>query len=226
MKRKLLSLLLLACGLPTLTAQEVTPPVNVYNRSMESLNGPWKYFVDQQDMGYYDYRMNPTPWGFFLDAKPARPNDLIEYSFDESPDIKVPGDWNTQDPQLLWYEGTIWYRKTFNWKPQQGRKSLLYFAAANYQTRVWVNGKKAGEHEGGFTPFCFDVTAMVKDGENTVVVMVNNRRSKEKVPTLIFDWWNYGGITRDVMMLSVADTYIEDYTIKQTNTILSKSMSR
>ena len=195
-------------------AQEVKAPLNVYGRSVTSLNGMWKYFVDQQDIGYYDYRMNPTRWGFFLDAKPRNVSDLVEYSFDESKSMKVPGDWNTQDEQLYWYEGSVWYRQKFNWKPEQGRKALLYFAGANYLSRVWVNGKQVGVHEGGFTPFCFDVSDVVKTGENTVVVMVNNNRKKENIPTQIFDWWNYGGITRDVMMVSVPETYIEDYSLQ------------
>lgn len=195
-------------------AHEVKAPLNVYGRSVTSLNGMWKYFVDQQDIGYYDYRMNPTRWGFFLDAKPRNVSDLVEYSFDDSKSMKVPGDWNTQDEQLYWYEGSVWYRQKFNWKPEQGRKALLYFAGANYLSRVWVNGKQVGVHEGGFTPFCFDVSDVVKAGENTIVVMVNNNRKKENIPTQIFDWWNYGGITRDVMMVSVPETYIEDYSLQ------------
>ena len=195
-------------------AQEVKAPLNVYGRSVTSLNGMWKYFVDQQDIGYYDYRMNPTRWCFFLDAKPRNVSDLVEYSFDDSKSMKVPGDWNTQDEQLYWYEGSVWYRQKFNWKPEQGRKALLYFAGANYLSRVWVNGKQVGVHEGGFTPFCFDVSDVVKAGENTIVVMVNNNRKKENIPTQIFDWWNYGGITRDVMMVSVPETYIEDYSLQ------------
>lgn len=195
-------------------AQEVKAPLNVYGRSVTSLNGMWKYFVDQQDIGYYDYRMNPTRWGFFLDAKPRNVSDLVEYNFDDSKSMKVPGDWNTQDEQLYWYEGSVWYRQKFNWKPEQGRKALLYFAGANYLSRVWVNGKQVGVHEGGFTPFCFDVSDVVKAGENTIVVMVNNNRKKENIPTQIFDWWNYGGITRDVMMVSVPETYIEDYSLQ------------
>lgn len=195
-------------------AKEVKAPLNVYGRSVTSLNGMWKYFVDQQDIGYYDYRMNPTRWGFFLDAKPRNVSDLVEYSFDDSKSMKVPGDWNTQDEQLYWYEGSVWYRQKFNWKPEQGRKALLYFAGANYLSRVWVNGKQVGVHEGGFTPFCFDVSDVVKAGENTIIVMVNNNRKKENIPTQIFDWWNYGGITRDVMMVSVPETYIEDYSLQ------------
>lgn len=216
MKKKnlLTAVFLLFNSLFVFGAHEVTAPVNVYGRQITSLNGEWKAFVDQQDMGYYDYRMNPTPWGFFLDAKATRPADLVEYNFDESKSLRVPGDWNTQSDRLYWYEGTMWYRRKFNVTPDASKRTLLYFAAANYETRVWVNGKKAGHHIGGFTPFCFDISDVVRDGENTVVVMVNNKRHKESIPTQIFDWWNYGGITRDVLLVSEPKEYVADYVVQ------------
>lgn len=193
---------------------EVSAPVNVYGRETLSLNGCWNAFVDQQDMGYYDYRMKPTPWGFFLDAKARNKSDLVEYSFDDSPVLNVPGDWNTQDDKLFWYEGTVWYRRRFHYTPRQDRRTLLYFGAVNYESRVWVNGKEAGHHLGGFTPFCFDISDVVKDGDNTVIVMVNNKRHKEAIPTQIFDWWNYGGITRDVLIVSEPKEYVADYVVQ------------
>lgn len=213
-KTLLLFSLILSSTLCASAITEVTAPTNIYGRKTVSLNGDWKAFVDQQDMGYYDYRMNPLPWGFFNDAKATKPSDLVEYNFDASPSLRVPGDWNTQDEKLFWYEGTMWYRQKFNIAPAVGKRTLLYFGAANYESRVWVNGKPAGHHTGGFTPFCFDITDAVKDGENTVIVMVNNTRHKEAVPTQIFDWWNYGGITRDVMVVTVPQTYVSEYALQ------------
>ncbi|MBM6993527.1 MAG: beta-glucuronidase [Prevotella sp.] len=195
-------------------AAEVTAPVNIYGRHVTSLNGPWHYLIDQQEMGYYDYRMKPMSWGFFLDAQPARPSDLVEYSFDDCPTMQVPGDWNTQDPHLLWYEGTVWMRRKFNHEVRAGQHTLLYFGAVNYEAIVWVNGKEAGRHVGGFTPFCMDVSTLLRDGENSLVVKVDNKRRKENIPTQIFDWWNYGGITRDVLLVTTPETYIEDYTVQ------------
>ena len=87
-------------------------------------------------------------------------------------------------------------------------------------TRVpsgWVNGKKAGEHIGGFTPFNFDISDLLIEGENTVIVKVDNKRHAEDVPTQIFDWWNYGGITRDVMLVKVLPVYLEDYNLQLTS---------
>ena len=205
-------------------AQELPQVINVTNRQTVSLNGEWHYIVDMQEEGYYDYRMNPMRWGFFNNAKPQRPEDLIEYDFDAAPTMQVPGDWNTQDAQLFFYEGTVWLQRYFDYKPQgerlrvgeQGsgiRRTLLYFGAVNYDCHVYVNGKKAGHHVGGFTPFNFDVTDLLHEGRNFVVVKVDNKRSASAVPTQIFDWWNYGGITRDVLLVSVAPTYIESYSL-------------
>ena len=169
---------------------------NVPGRQGMTLNGDWQYIVDVQEEGYYDYRMKENRWGFFLNAKPQRPEDLIEYDFDKSETMRVPGDWNTQDPRLFFYEGCVWLKRDFHYEKQIGKRALLHFGAVNYEAVVYVNGKKAGRHEGGFTGFCFDVTNLLHDGNNFVVVKVDNKRKAENVPTLIFDWWNYGGITR------------------------------
>jgi len=211
--KQLLTLVLTIAGAMGAWAQAVPQLMNV-NRETVSLNGRWHYIVDVQEEGYYDYRMNPTRWGFFNNARPQRPENLIEYDFDAAPTMQVPGDWNTQDERLFFYEGTVWLQRYFDYQPRGNRRTLLYFGAVNYDCRVWVNGKEAGHHVGGFTPFNFDVTDMLHEGSNFVVVKVDNKRSPSAVPTQIFDWWNYGGITRDVLLVSVAPTYIEDYSLQ------------
>jgi beta-glucuronidase len=140
--------------------------------------------------------------------------------------MHVPGDWNTQDPQLYFYEGTVWLKRTFDYHPEEGRRTLLYFGAVNYDTHVYVNGRKAGHHIGGFTPFNYDVTDLLREGSNTVIVKVDNKRHAEDVPTQIFDWWNYGGITRDVMLVSVEPTYIENYKLSLDKTLTGKKNQR
>ena len=201
--------LILGTILPSFVMADTLPLVgNVMARKTTSLNGQWNYIVDVQEEGYYDYRMNPTSWGFFRNAKPQRPEDLVEYDFDTSPTMPIPSDWNTRDERLFFYEGTVWFKKSFDWHPAEGRNTLLYFGAVNYDCHVYVNGQKVGHHIGGFTPFNFDVTKQLKDGENTVIVKVDNKRHAEDVPTQIFDWWNYGGITRDVLLVDIAPLYI------------------
>ena len=220
--RIIVLLLALTASVSIHAQTEVVAPQNVYARQTQSLNGDWDYMVDQQEQGYYDYRMNINRWGYFLNAKAQRPSDLVEYNFDESPAMHVPGDWNTQLAELFLYEGTIWMKRDFNYTPVEGQRLLLYFGAVNYEAIVYVNGKKAGRHEGGFTPFCFDVTDVVKEGKNFVIVKIDNKRHQDNVPTCIFDWWNYGGITRDVMLVSVPETYVEDYSLQLDKTINGK----
>ena len=209
----LLTWVLAVTGVMGSWPQGVPQITNVINRQAMSLNGDWHYIVDVQEEGYYDYRMNPTRWGFFQNAKPQQPEDLIEYDFDAAPTMTVPGDWNTQDDRLFFYEGTVWFQRYFDYQPQGDRRAMLYFGAVNYDCHVYVNGKKAGHHVGGFTPFNFDVTDLLHEGRNVVIVKVDNKRSASAVPTQIFDWWNYGGITRDVLLVDVSPTYIEDYSL-------------
>ena len=213
MKKQMLLVALMMLSL-AMQAEEMPLLGNVMGRQGMSLNGKWNYIVDVQEEGFYDYRMNENRWGFFLNAKPQRPEDLIEYDFDKSPTINVPGDWNTQDERLFFYEGCVWMKRDFNYTRKSGHRAILYFGAVNYDAVVYVNGKKVGHHEGGFTPFNFDVTDVLVDGSNFVVVKIDNKRKAESVPTLIFDWWNYGGITRDVSLLDLPDTFIENYSLQ------------
>ena len=217
MKRIVAFVLLMAALCVQMSANEVNLIGNVPARKAMSLNGDWNYIIDVQEEGYYDYRMNVTQWGFFQNAKPQRPEDLVEYDFDKSPTMKIPGDWNTQDDRLFFYEGPVWFYKKFkvdSAELREGIRKLLYFGAVNYEAIVYVNGRREGRHVGGFTPFCFDVTDRLKAGENVVIVKVDNKRNVSNIPTVIFDWWNYGGITRDVLLLEVPTVYIENYKIE------------
>lgn len=195
-------------------SQDIPQITNILSRDKISLNGNWNYVVDVQEEGYYDYRMNPTDWGFFLNQKPQRPEDLIEYDFDKAPTMQIPSDWNTKDEKLFFYEGTVWFKKSFNYKKNAEKRVFLYFGAVNYEAFVYLNGKLLGRHEGGFTPFNFEITDKIIDGDNFVIVKVDNKRKAENVPTLIFDWWNYGGITRDVFIVETNKIFVRDYTFK------------
>jgi len=213
MRRWLLALSLVTGVAPgTLAAADDAPPVaSLAARRQVSLNGDWRTIVDPYGHGGVDYRAQPRRDGYFQDARPRNPSDLVEYDFDTSPVLKVPGDWNTQRPELLYYEGPLWYRRQLELQPEPGRRYLLHFGAANHSASVFVNGESAGSHEGGFTPFSFDVTSLLKAGTNTVVVMVDNTRRREAVPTVMTDWWNYGGLTRPVRLLDLPATFVRDY---------------
>ncbi len=193
---------------------------NIYGRTLTSLNGRWSYIIDPYEMGYYDYRHTPFDesasgkGGFYDDRKPTDKGDWVEYDFNLAPTMNVPGDWNSQAEKLSLYEGTIWLRQKFNATPLDNKKYFLYFGAVNYEAHVYLNGKKLGMHKGGFTPFQFEVTGKLNKGENFVVVKADNTRHPGEIPTVNTDWWNYGGITRDVMLAEVPATYIEDYKVQ------------
>lgn len=202
-------------------AKEIPLLSNIYGRSYISLNGKWNYIVDPLENGYYGYRLTPKKNGFFLNEKvKTSSSNLIEYNFDTAQSMDIPSDWNSKDESLFFYEGTVWFKRDFDTRKKAGMKYVLYFGAVNYDAKVYVNGRKVGEHEGGYTPFNFDVTKYLIDGHNFVVVKVDNKRHPEGVPTVNVDWWNYGGITRDVLLAEVPEIYIEDYQIH-----LAKDMS-
>jgi len=217
MPRVLLVCVLLAAA--RLFAAESAPaPVNAYARQALSLNGAWRIIIDPYDNGYFNYRRqphdaspNPTA-GYFLDRQPADRSELLEYNFATSPTLLVPRDWNSQDARLLYYEGSLWYRRTFDFTPSMpDRRVFVYFGGANYETDVYLNGQKLGHHVGGFTPFAFEVTGLLRPTGNSLVARVNNQRHADGVPTDNTDWWNYGGLTRDVMILETPAAFIRDY---------------
>lgn len=185
---------------------------NIDARNIHNLDGRWHYIVDPYETGN---------GSFFKNREQQSKSDLIEYDFAKSLTLNVPGDWNSQDDKLLFYEGAVWYEHDFNVNLNPVKKYFLYFKSVNYEAAVYVNGQKAGEHKGGFTPFQFDVTSILHDGNNFVVVKANNTRRKENVPTENFDWWNYGGITGDVVLAEMPQTFISDYKLQ-----LAKSDNR
>lgn len=207
---------------------------NVSNRNVTSLNGYWKYIVDPYENGFYNYRYEPFEnqshpgnGAFFNNAKRKSKADLVEYDFDEMDSLRVPGDWNTQKEKLYYYEGTVWYKKSFDYKrASESNRVFLHFGAANYESDVYLNGKKLGKHIGGFTPFQFEIGHLLKEKGNFIIVKVDNKRSKEGVPTLNTDWWNYGGITRDVSLIETKANFIDNYSVQLSgndrNTISAK----
>lgn len=195
---------------------------NIFNRHTTSLNGTWNYIVDPYETGYYNYRHEPydqkdvkSNSAFYNNYHAKNKSELVEYDFDKSPTLNIPGDWNSQKENLLYYEGTIWLKRSFDYTlSEKNNRLFLYFGAVNYKAEVYLNGTKLGVHEGGFTPFDFEVTGIIKPKDNYLVVKVDNRRFNEAVPTSNTDWWNYGGITRDVTLIEEPSGFIQDYNIQ------------
>ena len=197
-------LLLVSSAMGAITPSDLI--ANIPGRTTVSLDGAWHVIVDPFENG--------LPRGFFRDAKPRGKNDLVEYSFDASPVLNVPGDWNTQREELMFYEGPVWYRREFSYHKKTDSRVFVYFGAANYRAVVYLNEEKLGEHEGGFTPFNFEVTSELHDGANSLIVEVNNTRRADAVPGMRFDWWSYGGLTREVTLVEVPKVFVQDYSVQ------------
>lgn len=218
---------MLASGLLCLTS--VAPlaarpaMTNVYGRDCQSLNGKWAAIVDPYDQG--------IPKEIFLNRTPQQDTEFFEYAFEGGLRLEVPGDWNSQRPELEYYEGTVWYARhlvvgasapqlpegacvTPVEAPRDGERLFLHFGAVNYRCNVYLNGEKIASHEGGFTPFEIEIGDRLHEGDNFLAVEVNNRRTPDAIPAMAFDWWNYGGITRDVMLVRTPERYIRDYFLR------------
>ena len=207
MKEKFLGwilFLITICNGQYVGAQELL--TNVYGRQYTFLNGKWNAIIDPYQQGRRTsiYKNRPL----------RNKADFKEYEFEGGLRLNVPSDWNSQLPELKYYEGTVWYARKFEVSKNQDENLFLYFGAVSYRCRVYLNGKEIGSHEGGFTPFQFNITDLVKAGENFLAVEVNNTRTVDAIPALSFDWWNYGGITRDVMLVRTPKVYISNYFIQ------------
>ena len=207
MIRKLFPFLLLALLIPERVMAQRDYITNVYGRHYESLNGKWQVIVDPYDRGIKKK--------YYENKKARGKSDFYEYGFEGGPRLDVPGDWNSQQPELKYYEGTVWYGAPL--LSPRGREDqlrhFLVFTGVSNRCSVYLNGKEVGSHEGAFTRFQIDVTEQLEE-ENFLVVKVNNRRTADAIPAMNFDWWNYGGITRDVLLVSVPEVFISEYQVQ------------
>ena len=193
---------------------ESTVLIDVDHRQSVSLNGDWHFMVDPYETGLYTFHHELRKDGYYLNGAAEPGSDhLVEYDFAKSPTLKVPGDWNTQSVQLFDYEGLVWYQRYFDFQPQAHHRTFLHIGAANYKALVWINGQHVCDHEGGFTAFDCEATQQLHAGKNFIVVAVDATRLADGVPTATTDWFNYGGITRDVSLVEVAESFIDDYDI-------------
>jgi beta-glucuronidase len=189
--------------------------VGVDHRTTTSLNGDWHYLVDQSPgRALYNAKgeINDKSYAMNIRANIIGPHNE-EYDFSTAPTLKVPGDWNTQVPQLFNYEGVVWYEHDFDVQPKSGTRNFIHIGAANYRSHVWVNQKRVCDHEGGYTPFDCEVTAVLHPGSNFVVIAVDATRLVDGIPSVGIDWFNYGGLTRDISLVTVPKAFIDDYDV-------------
>ncbi|MFX0182590.1 MAG: glycoside hydrolase family 2 protein [Candidatus Hodarchaeota archaeon] len=154
-----------------------------------SLNGEWRYNVDLKNEGENSGWMELN-W--------------ISMQYCDLKKISLPNCWNTI-PELERFEGILWFFKELpKISPDLMLKDLfIEFKAVNYFAKVWINEIEVGKHEGGFLPFRLKIPQKILklSSENFIAVRVENFRKKDRIPCRSFDWYNYGGIYRDIKLL-------------------------
>jgi beta-glucuronidase len=186
---------------------------NLFGRQRTDLSGEWRYIVDPLQMGL---SIDGTSRYLFARERGQEPGGpLLEFDWDQHRVMEVPSDWNSASPRLELYQGLVWFRRNFDFSPDPDKRYFLYFEAADYYARVSFNGHPIGEHEGGFTPFAFEITRRFSEsGHNTTTIAVDNTHTAQTVPEVAYDWWNYGGITRPVWIVEVPTTFVHSYFIR------------
>jgi beta-glucuronidase len=179
-------------------------------RNKENISGIWKFQKDSLDVGEAQNWKNGLP---------------------NTRSIAVPGSWNDQFTDSRDYLGTAWYEKEVfipnSWK---GQKIYIRIGSANYASKVYLNGKPVGAHEGGNLPFAFDISALINwNVANRITIQLENILKPSRVPTgggvaggmfnsnpkANFDFFPYAGLQRDVLLYSVqSDANIKDITVQ------------
>lgn len=131
--------------------------------------------------------------------------------------VQLPHTWNDKDVladgQRGYYRGVGWYKKRFRLVPEGGRRYFLRFEGVNQTAEVFVNGKPAGEHTGGYTAFNIDLTPFLEaSGEQYIAVKADNSH-RDDVPPLSADFTFFGGIYRPVHLITTGEQHfsMSDY---------------
>lgn len=160
------------------------------------LNGAWRFIVDQDPEYHkgYDY---------------SRAGSLRHWDT-----ATVPGCWNCYGDKYDLFEGVAWFVREFQIDELPERPvAFLYFEGINYLADIFLNGKRIGTHEGGYTPFPVDASSAIQRGNNRLAVRVDNRHLRMKFPPVL-GWYNYGGIHRDVSLIITNRTQIVEFNIE------------
>jgi beta-glucuronidase len=182
--------------------------INGTGREEESLNGLWNFGVDLYDT------CRRAHW-FKEETVNARGDPMPQdWDWEAWERIKVPSCWNMERRELYYFEGSGIYTRTFRYIPRgKNERLFLRFEGAAYRTSIFLNRQFLGTHDGASTPFNVEITGTVQT-ENRIVLTVDARRSPLRVPMENTDWFNYGGLYRDVYLIRVPAFFIKDWFIR------------
>jgi beta-glucuronidase len=179
--------------------------LTLVGRAVESLDGPWSLTLDLFGEGL------DQNWPALDEAEPDAWDTPRDYDVRGGETIAVPSCWNLQRPEWRYFEGVGWYTRHFEWRPGlSGERVVLAVGAAAYEARVFLNGRPLGRHRGGSTPFCVELTGALASGRNRVQIALDNRRLATRIPPERFDWFNYGGLYREVGLVRLPPVFIRE----------------
>nr|WP_314461275.1 glycoside hydrolase family 2 TIM barrel-domain containing protein [uncultured Clostridium sp.] len=179
-------------------------------RRTQSMNGEWNFSVDQ-----YDNCLR-AKWFLEQETNDEGRSLPLDYAFDDWEKIEVPGVWNLAKPEYFYYEGPAVYSRRFSLEEENYGRVFLQFGAVSYEARIFLNGTFLGIHKGGSTPFSIEITSHLK-AENRLIVVADNTRRKEQIPSENTDWFLYGGIYRGVSLLFLPDVHIKNMRVSLTD---------
>lgn len=206
-----------------------------FGRERICLNGRWNYFLDQYDTclraGWYKFSNSRSILENFRDqferfgfpafaqnamskldlVKIARSVTPMDFDFDQWDTMDLPASWNTVDEKYFYYEGTIVFTRKFDIKPQKEKRIFLRIGGSNYRTIVILNGRPMGCHLGGSTDFYVELTDEILKKDNRLIIVVDASRRPERVPAENTDWFNYGGIYRDIELIITPKVFIKNF---------------
>jgi beta-glucuronidase len=182
--------------------------INASGRQMESLNGRWNFGVD-----WYD-TCRRGKW-FLENTRSAEGRPIpLDWDWESWERMPVPACWNMEREDLRYFEGSGVYTRTFRYsEAARGERVFVRFEGAAYRATVFLNGKILGVHDGASTPFCAEITGTVKE-ENRIIVAVESHRRPDRIPMENTDWFNYGGIYRDVFLIRTPPVFIKDWFLR------------
>ncbi len=175
-------------------------------RKAESLNGEWNFCVDLLDTGLRQ------KWFSFTPEAPEEKSEPYDYDPFAGETVPVPSCWSMLRDKWYFFEGSAWYTRSLDLEELPDNERLfLRVGAAQYDCKVFLNGGFLGNHYGGSTPFNAELTDHAKPGRNWLMLCVNNTRTLDRVPMRNTDWFNYGGICRDVELYRTPQIFVSDF---------------
>jgi len=159
---------------------------------------------------------------FYLEHNTSQLSEVNNHKDWQS--IDLPHTWNQWDAvdnSPGYRRDVSWYKKELNIDRSNDAQYVLYFEGINISSVIYVNGKEAGRHIGGYVGFEIDITDYLDNGKNSVLVKVDNSYNRDVIPSQKADFFIYGGITRDVWLKTLPKVNMN--TVKVSTSDVSKT---